>query len=110
MSILAGPLVWGTPSDGCSPLTNEGELKGAVAVLERGTCMFVEKVTCIPPLFYLSTISVLCSGAIFSGIGQKGTSNKDLICLGVCDSHFPTQVGFSCGVCFASIAQVTHAL
>ncbi len=32
------------PLDGCTPLTNSSEIAGKIALIERGTCFFVEKV------------------------------------------------------------------
>jgi cysteine-rich repeat protein len=36
----AGP----TPTDACSPLSNANEVAGRIALVDRGTCLFVEKV------------------------------------------------------------------
>jgi extracellular elastinolytic metalloproteinase len=40
-SNAAGP----SETDGCSPLTNAAEVAGKIALLDRGTCPFVDKVT-----------------------------------------------------------------
>jgi hypothetical protein len=34
----------GTPSDGCSPFANAAEVAGRIALVDRGSCLFVEKV------------------------------------------------------------------
>lgn len=35
----------GTTTDGCEPLTNAGAIAGNIAIIDRGTCTFVVKVT-----------------------------------------------------------------
>lgn len=40
----AGGLALAEPADACGSLRNAGSMKGAVAVVERGSCPFVEKV------------------------------------------------------------------
>nr|XP_039269188.1 ER degradation-enhancing alpha-mannosidase-like protein 3 [Styela clava] len=41
---VSGPLVYANPYDGCSPLVNADEIKGKIAITQRGGCMFVIKV------------------------------------------------------------------
>lgn len=40
----AGPLVAAAPADACATITNGAALQGKVALVDRGTCLFVEKV------------------------------------------------------------------
>ncbi|CAL8470523.1 g10065 [Coccomyxa elongata] len=40
----SGDFVVGVPSDGCQPLTSTVGAKGSILVLERGSCMFAQKV------------------------------------------------------------------
>lgn len=39
----AGPLYSAEPADACAPLTNTQELSGAVVLIDRGSCSFMEK-------------------------------------------------------------------
>lgn len=39
-----GTMVFGYPSDGCSPFTNEAELSGNIVFVRRGNCTFTDKV------------------------------------------------------------------
>ncbi|EEC03431.1 conserved hypothetical protein, partial [Ixodes scapularis] len=45
---VEGPLVLVDPKRGCGELRNGPDLAGKIAVMERGECMFVEKVGCLP--------------------------------------------------------------
>ena len=40
----AGPLVYATPADACATITNASALDGKIALIDRGTCTFVDKV------------------------------------------------------------------
>jgi hypothetical protein len=40
---IAGKLVYATPPDGCSALTNPGEIAGNIAMIDRGVCTFAAK-------------------------------------------------------------------
>ncbi len=42
--IISGEMVAGTPADGCAALTNPEELAGKIAVLDRGSCNFTDKI------------------------------------------------------------------
>lgn len=39
----SGPMAYVTPPDACATITNPGEVAGKVALIDRGTCAFVEK-------------------------------------------------------------------
>ena len=41
---VTGSVVYASPADGCSALTNGSEIAGNVALIDRGTCTFVVKV------------------------------------------------------------------
>jgi extracellular elastinolytic metalloproteinase len=41
---LTGDVVQAVPNDACSALTNPGAVDGKVALIDRGTCLFVDKV------------------------------------------------------------------
>ncbi|MCH2128221.1 MAG: M36 family metallopeptidase [Pirellulaceae bacterium] len=41
---VSGQIVISSPVDGCSPLTNAAAINGNIALIERGTCFFVDKV------------------------------------------------------------------
>ena len=41
---MSAEVSMGEPFKACSPLTNGEELKHRIAVLERGDCMFIDKV------------------------------------------------------------------
>lgn len=43
LPVVEGPLVLADPIDGCSSLTDASSLMGRVAFLERGTCLFRDK-------------------------------------------------------------------
>lgn len=40
---ISGPLIAGTPLDGCAPLTNAAAVSGNIAFIVRGTCGFIDK-------------------------------------------------------------------
>ena len=42
---IEGEVVASIPRDGCGPLTNASSISGNIALIERGTCYFTEKVT-----------------------------------------------------------------
>lgn len=44
---IEGQLAIADPLRGCQPLSNSGEVKGKLVMIERGDCMFVDKVFCI---------------------------------------------------------------
>ncbi|MFK7982693.1 MAG: PA domain-containing protein [Saprospiraceae bacterium] len=41
---FSGEVVAGTPADGCAALTNPDDLAGKIAVLDRGSCNFTDKI------------------------------------------------------------------
>ena len=41
---ISGEMVAGTPADGCAALTNPADLAGKIAVLDRGSCNFTDKI------------------------------------------------------------------
>ena len=41
---VTGSLVYVEPNDACSTLTNSAALRGNIALLDRGTCLFVDKI------------------------------------------------------------------
>lgn len=41
---FSGEMVAGIPSDGCIALTNPNDLAGKIVVLDRGSCLFTEKI------------------------------------------------------------------
>lgn len=41
---VTGELVYTTPADGCSPITNAAAVSGKIALIDRGTCEFQAKV------------------------------------------------------------------
>ncbi len=41
---LTGDVVKAAPDDACSALTNSGAMAGKIALIDRGTCLFIEKV------------------------------------------------------------------
>lgn len=36
-----------TPLRACEQLKNEGEIRGKIVIIERGDCMFIEKVSLV---------------------------------------------------------------
>ncbi len=40
---VSGTVVYGQPNDGCSALTNGGQIAGNIALIDRSTCYFVDK-------------------------------------------------------------------
>jgi hypothetical protein len=40
---ITGKLVYATPNDGCSPITNADAIRGNIALIDRGTCTFDAK-------------------------------------------------------------------
>lgn len=50
----------GEPYKGCATLSNADDLKHRIAVLERGECMFIDKVLWSPLQAYGGVILKLC--------------------------------------------------
>lgn len=42
---VSGRVVRASPLRACEQLTNEDEVAGTIAIIERGDCMFIEKVS-----------------------------------------------------------------
>lgn len=42
---VTGVLVKAIPLRACEKLDNEGEIQGKIVIIERGDCMFIEKVS-----------------------------------------------------------------
>ncbi len=45
MTTFSGELVMAEPIEGCGTITNANEIDGNIAVIDRGSCLFTEKVT-----------------------------------------------------------------
>src|SRR5262249_48869764 len=44
---ITAQVVASTPADACDPLTNTAQLNGKIALIERGTCFFVDKIRAV---------------------------------------------------------------
>lgn len=46
-------MVQASPLRACEQLTNEDEVAGTIAIIERGDCMFIEKVSEVTALLFV---------------------------------------------------------
>ncbi len=70
---ITGKLVHTAPYDACAPLENASELNGNIALIDRGTCLFVDKFTRVEAAGAIAAIVIdnLASDAPFTmGGGQ----------------------------------------
>ena len=59
------------PADACGSLRNGGSVKGAVAMVERGSCPFVAKVCTVPVPSYSSYFAWKCMMPLTSPTAQS---------------------------------------
>ena len=55
---VTAPVVWADPATACDPLKNTAALKGVIALIDRGTCYFVDKIRAVQTAGALGVIMV----------------------------------------------------
>ena len=112
MDSITAPVVLGQPANACDDLLNSAELAGRIALVDRGTCFFVDKIRRAQKAGALGVIVVNnADGAPFEMGGQGDTS--DILIPGVMISRLDgsilkAQLDKGLTVTLADFAAVAH--
>ncbi|KAL4439416.1 hypothetical protein ABPG77_008745 [Micractinium sp. CCAP 211/92] len=78
MCLVEGPLVAADPLDACGALKNAARLNGTIALVQRGSCMFVNKVLAVQAAGAVAAVVVNteAQGLMSMGTDHKGTQSS----------------------------------